>query len=100
MLVVFACLLLWDRRARGTGQLTGIFLLLYGMGRFYIESLRWYEHQMILFQAGPARLTISQVISAAMILCGVALIARSFKQPAVRVQSPAPIHPPTLQRGK
>jgi phosphatidylglycerol---prolipoprotein diacylglyceryl transferase len=89
MLLVFAGLLLWDRRARGLGQLTGLFLLFYGIGRFYIESLRWYEHQMILFQIGAARLTISQVLSAAMILCGAALIARSLKQPAVRTK-PAP----------
>ena len=67
--------------------MTGLFLLFYGVGRFYIESLRWYEHQMILLQVGAMRLTISQVISAAMILCGVALIARSFKQSAVRVKA-------------
>ena len=97
MLIVFAGLLLWDRRARGVGQITGLFLVIYGIGRFFIESLRWYESQMVIFQSGDARLTISQVLSAAMIFCGLALIMRSLKQPATKSQSnrnSTPLNPP------
>lgn len=82
MLIVFAGLMIFDHgRAKGgrrtplvNGVLTGWFLILYGVGRFFIEMLRWYEHEMILWQGGAWRLTISQLLSAAMIAVGIVLI--------------------------
>lgn len=90
MLVVFAALLLYDRKPRATGLLTGIFLAAYGVGRFFIESLRWYENEMILLQSGTVRVTISQIISAAMVVCGIALILRSRGQKPSALSLPTP----------
>ena len=74
MLLVFAILMIADRKPMLRGVVTGWFLLLYGVGRFFIEMLRWYEHEMILFAA--PRFTLSQLLSAAMIILGIILIVR------------------------
>lgn len=85
MLVVFAFLLVLDRRALALGKLTGWFLLLYGSGRVLIEQIRWYEASMILWQSGNARLTFSQTVSLAMILCGIILLVR--RAPAAKASA-------------
>jgi prolipoprotein diacylglyceryltransferase len=76
MLLVLAFLLWKDRKRLSVGVLTGWFLLLYGVGRFFIEMLRWYETEMILWQSGGLRFTISQVISLAMVVVGIFLIVK------------------------
>jgi len=76
MLAVFGFLMWRDRIPQAIGRLTGWFLLLNGAGRLYIESLRWYESGMILVQSGAVRVTISQLISLAMVLLGIALLVR------------------------
>lgn len=81
-LILFGGLLWWDRKPRPTGQITGIFLLGYGIGRFLNEQLRWYEHEMVLMQSGGFRLTFSQVISLAMIVSGIVLILSTLKKTA------------------
>ncbi len=81
MLLVFAYLLLRDRKPRPRGELTGWFLLLYGVGRFLIEMLRWYESEMIMISS--PRFTLSQLISAAMAVTGAALILWARKSAAV-----------------
>ena len=79
MLLVFTYLLVRDRKPHPRGEGTGWFLLLYGIGRFFIEMLRWYESEMILISS--PRFTISQLISAAMVIAGVVLIVASNREP-------------------
>jgi phosphatidylglycerol:prolipoprotein diacylglycerol transferase len=74
MLLTFGALLWFDRTPRPTGQPTGIFLLIYGLWRFYNESLRWYEADMIVLDTGGFRLTVSQVISGLMVAAGLYLL--------------------------
>jgi phosphatidylglycerol:prolipoprotein diacylglycerol transferase len=82
MVLLFGGLMLYDRRPHPTGRLTGLFLLLYGIGRFFIEQLRWYEREMILYQSGTARLTFSQVVSLVMVIGSLVLIVRAVRKPA------------------
>ena len=82
MLILFAFLLLYDKKRHPTGRVTGIFLIAYGAWRYFNESLRWYEHEMILWQTDAIRLTFSQVLSAAMVLCGIVLMVASFRKKA------------------
>lgn len=72
-LMIFFALLAYDRKPRPTGRVTALFLMLYGVARYFNEQLRWYEHEMILVQTAGFRLTFSQLISASMIICGVLL---------------------------
>lgn len=88
-LIIFATLLLYDRRPRPTGRITGLFLLLYGIGRYFNEQLRWYESEMVLLQTGNFRLTFSQVISIAMILSGALLIILSLRKTRQPVEKAA-----------
>lgn len=81
-LLIFAALMLYDRKPRPTGIVTGIFLLAYGVGRYVNELLRWYEQQMVLLQTESFRLTFSQVISLAMIVIGILLLALSKRRAA------------------
>ena len=100
MLLVFGGLLLFDRTRGGqrppqvTGVLTGWFLVLYGIGRFFIEMLRWYESEMVLMTS--PRFTFSQLLSAAMMVAGVILIIAAKRkgftasQPAVPAAKETP----------
>lgn len=78
MLSVFAGLLYIDRYHLSLGKVTGWFLLLYGIGRFLIDQIRWYEAGMILIQTSGFRLTFSQGISLAMIMAGGLLMLRKL----------------------
>ncbi|MCC6477130.1 prolipoprotein diacylglyceryl transferase [bacterium] len=76
MLCLFAFLLWFDRKPRAEGVVTGVFLVLYGVWRYYVEGLRWYEEGMILSRIGDHLLTFSRVISLAMIVAGIYLLMR------------------------
>jgi phosphatidylglycerol:prolipoprotein diacylglycerol transferase len=76
MLGVFGFLLLFDRKARPTGLITGLFLSFYGIWRFFVEGLRWYEEGMILGEIGDLRFTVSRLISTIMVLVGILLILK------------------------
>lgn len=87
MLILFAALMTYDKKRHPTGQVTGIFLVVYGVWRCFNESLRWYEPEMILWQSGAFRLTLSQVLSAIMVICGIVLMWRSRRKNAILPQS-------------
>jgi phosphatidylglycerol---prolipoprotein diacylglyceryl transferase len=74
MMILFPISLWYAGKKHAVGVVTGWFLLLYGIGRYIIEGLRWYESEMILFQAGDYRFTFSRLISVAMILLGAYLL--------------------------
>jgi len=64
------CFMLWYcRRKRFDGEMLAIYLLGYGMGRFWIEGLR--TDQLILFQTG---IPVSQALSAALVLAALAAL--------------------------
>jgi phosphatidylglycerol:prolipoprotein diacylglycerol transferase len=86
-LLIFAFLMWYDRRPRPAGRITGLFLLLYAVGRFANEQLRWYESEMVLWRGAGGRFTISQAISLLMIVAGALLIAKSLRK--VRGENPA-----------
>lgn len=67
-------LILWTAkdRVRRTGTLTALFLILYGLFRFFVEFFREPDPQLGLL-AGVA--TMGQLLSAAMMLAGAALLA-------------------------
>lgn len=69
--VVLVVILVFTKKKKYDGQLMLIYILGYGLGRFWIESLR--TDQLILFGTGIA---VSQLLSAIMVI--VALIALVF----------------------
>jgi len=89
MLLLFGAMMLYDRKRHPTGRMTGIFLVAYGVWRYFNESLRWYEHEMILWQTDAFRLTFSQVLSAIMVICGVALLWASYRKKAEKIEPKA-----------
>ena len=88
MLALFTFLLWFDRKPRPTGMLTSLFLVLYGIWRFYLEGLRWYEEGMILTTFGDMHLTLSRLISACMVVVGVFLYMKIKGNPPLEKIKP------------
>ena len=63
---IFLFLMFLERRQRYDGFLSGLFLILYGVGRFLVDFFRYYESQMFI----PGGITLNQWISLLMILGG------------------------------
>ena len=82
MVVLFVFLLWRDRVPLAQGALTGWFLVLYGVWRYFVEGLRWYEEGMVYGALGEHRVTFSRIISAAMIIIGLYLIRRRPSDPS------------------
>jgi phosphatidylglycerol:prolipoprotein diacylglycerol transferase len=80
MLILFAWLLYYDTKPRVTGAVTAQFLLYYGIWRFFVEGLRWYESGMILTQSDGFQFTLSRLISLCMVLAGIYLMIRAHKR--------------------
>lgn len=57
------------------GAISGIFLMLYGLFRFFLENFREPDHQLgFVF----AKLTMGQMLSTPLIICGILIIFRSI----------------------
>lgn len=82
MLALFAILLWRDRAPFREGVLTGKFLALYGVWRYFVEGLRWYEEGMIFGRMGDHLITFSRIISVGMVVVGIFLIMRKSAPPA------------------
>lgn len=80
MLIIFAVLLIIDRKPRAMGIMSGWFLTFYGVARFINEGFRWYEPGMILFQSGGFRFTFSRAVSVFMFVLGVYLLLSRRKE--------------------
>jgi phosphatidylglycerol:prolipoprotein diacylglycerol transferase len=76
--LVFAALLLWERRPSPEGATFGRFLLLYGAVRFVIDFMRHYEPDQMI-----GALTNNQWLSLAMIAVGTILLWAIRGRPAV-----------------
>jgi phosphatidylglycerol:prolipoprotein diacylglycerol transferase len=77
---LFLLLWLFSKRPRPSMAVSGLFLLGYGVARFVVEFVRLPDEHLgyLAFEW----LTMGQVLSAPMILCGIALIWWAYRSPA------------------
>jgi phosphatidylglycerol:prolipoprotein diacylglycerol transferase len=78
--VLFAALWLYSARPRPLGSVSGLFLLLYGAFRFFVEFFRVPDPQLGYLAFGWV--TMGQVLSLPMILGGAALVLWSHRRGA------------------
>ncbi len=76
-LVIFLVLLMVDRRPHGEGFLFGLFLALYSVSRFTIDFVRYYDSSSS-FSLSGARFSYNQIVSIALLVGGILLIAGSI----------------------
>ncbi len=68
---IMAVLILYSRKAKHTGDVGALYLMLYGIGRFLVEFLRTNE------QGGIGSLTTAQLISLAFVAVAILLFVRN-----------------------
>ncbi len=68
-LIILIILLLFDRKSRASGFLSSLFFMLYGVSRFFIDFVRYYESS-VMFHFWGIALTINQLISFFMFIAG------------------------------
>lgn len=73
MVLIFVGLLRFDKRPHPQGRTFALFLMAYGVARFWVEGLRWYEPEMIVGFIDPLRITVSRILSALIFVGGVLL---------------------------
>jgi phosphatidylglycerol:prolipoprotein diacylglycerol transferase len=71
-LIIFIVLIFISRRKRFVGQTFGFLCILYGAARFSIDFYRYYEEYTRFFSA---YLTVSQIMSIFLMLCGFLILA-------------------------
>lgn len=76
--VLFAVLWLYSAKPRPTGAIGGVFMAGYGIFRFIIEFFREPDAHIGLYQLGFSQ---GQLLSLPMVLIGVWLIVRAYRQP-------------------
>ncbi|MDZ7338143.1 MAG: prolipoprotein diacylglyceryl transferase [candidate division KSB1 bacterium] len=69
-LIIFLALLALDRRRAFDGYLFYFFLIFYGLGRFLVDFVRYYEPSMVLMRLGSVAISYNQAISLLMLLAG------------------------------
>jgi len=74
-LIILVVILLLDRKERPDGFLMSVFFMLYGVARFGIDFVRYYETSVQIRFAGQI-FTINQAISFAMFLAGLIFLIR------------------------
>ena len=74
-LVVFAILMILKRRKKFDGEIFGLYLLGYGLGRVWIEGLR--TDQLILGNTG---IPVSQLLSAIIIIISIVILYIRYKK--------------------
>lgn len=84
-LLMFALLLLIERRKKFDGELFSWFLVFYGVSRFTVDFYRYYEASMVALRLGDLAFSVNQIISALFILGGGFLLIfgynkRKFRQ--------------------
>ena len=78
-LVLLFILFLYRRKPRPTGAITGVFLLVYGSFRFFVEFFRMPDPQLGYLAWGW--LTMGQLLSLPMVLLGVGLLVWAHRRP-------------------
>ncbi|MFH1011906.1 MAG: prolipoprotein diacylglyceryl transferase [bacterium] len=84
MVILFALLLLLERRPHRQGQTFSFFLMGYAVARFWVEGLRWYEPNLIPAFIGSLQLTGSRIVSMVMFIAGLILWIRLRRRPATK----------------
>ncbi len=79
-LLIFGALMWLDRRKPFDGYVFFWGLVLYGIARFLIDFLRYYEPSMIALHVFGAPITVNQLISLGMIVTGAGLLIWKGKQ--------------------
>jgi phosphatidylglycerol---prolipoprotein diacylglyceryl transferase len=74
--LIFAALLLWERRSARPGETMGRFMLLYGVVRFSIDFLRYYEPDQRWF----LDLSQSQWLSFGLVVTGILILWRAARR--------------------
>jgi phosphatidylglycerol:prolipoprotein diacylglycerol transferase len=74
-LIIFLILLAVNSRIKKLGGTFGLFLILYGIARFSLDFVRYYEANMQVFH----HLTLNQVLSGGLLLIGLFLLFRPSK---------------------
>lgn len=74
-LIIFSTLMLMQPRLQKRGATFGLLLVLYGIGRFIIDFMRYYEPNALVV----AGLSFNQVISIGLIVLGLVLLVRKEK---------------------
>lgn len=75
-IVLFIILNLFIRKSRPIGSVSGLFLLCYGIFRFFIEFFRQPDEQLGLF---ANFISMGQILSLPMIILGIIIILYSYK---------------------
>jgi phosphatidylglycerol:prolipoprotein diacylglycerol transferase len=79
-IVLFLALWLYTQKPRPVMATSGLFLVIYGVSRFAIEFVREPDQQMGYLALGW--ITTGQVLSAPMVIAGVALLAVAYRRRA------------------
>jgi phosphatidylglycerol:prolipoprotein diacylglycerol transferase len=79
--VLFLVLWLYTQKPRPTMATSGLFLVVYGVGRFIVEFVRVPDAQMGYLAFGW--LTTGQLLSAPMIIAGAVLIVLAYRRPSL-----------------
>jgi phosphatidylglycerol:prolipoprotein diacylglycerol transferase len=79
-IVLFLALWLYTRKPRPVMATSGLFLVIYGASRFAIEFVREPDQQMGYLALGW--ITMGQVLSAPMVIAGVALLVLAYRRRA------------------
>ncbi len=77
-IVLFVVLYIYSRKPRPLGSVTGLFLTLYGVFRFYVEFYRMPDEHIGYLMWNW--LTMGQVLSVPMIIVGIIIIFISYKK--------------------
>ncbi len=81
-LIMFAVMLLAERKIRYTGFQLHLFFILYGIGRFTIDFFRYYEDSMVLLTIAGKGISQNQAISFIFILLGIGLVFKNRRKAA------------------
>jgi phosphatidylglycerol:prolipoprotein diacylglycerol transferase len=76
-LVIFGALLLLEKHRKFDGFLFFLFLVLYGVARFLVDFVRYYESSMVI---GGIGLSVNQGISLGMLIAGLILLIAHYKK--------------------
>ncbi len=98
-LALFAVLWATRRRFTTPGVLFWTFLVAFALGRIVLDGWRAYEPGALLLSLGGVEITESQVMSAAMALFGVLMIARRRRASSPTAMASLPETPPPSGAG-
>ncbi len=83
-LVIFGLLLFLERHKRFDGFVFYWTLVLYGLARFGIDFIRYYEPSMVVAYLGSTHISVNQVISLAMAVYGGSMLAVNWRRAGER----------------